>query len=284
MQLPVTQARRQPERTVGTRGEARGAGGARIYWERSGRADGPPLLLIRGLGRSSSYWLEFRSILERERSVLVLDNRGVGRSESPLTGWTTATMADDVAAVLDASGTARLDVFGISLGGMIAQELALRHPDRVNRLVLACTTPGGRKAQKIRPAAAAALARSLTMRFDEAIRYTAPYVIGEAIAASRPEIVETWIHIAASEPRSRRGIAGQLAAGARHSAWNRLRRLELPTLVITGDDDRLMPHSNSQMLARLIAGARLKELRGAPHDFPTERPVETAEAVLDFLG
>jgi pimeloyl-ACP methyl ester carboxylesterase len=262
---------------------ARRRDGTRLYYEVGGREDGAPLVLIRGLGRSSSYWLEFRELLEQERRVLVLDNRGIGRSDTPRLPWGTDAMADDVAEVLIDSGVQRADVFGISLGGMIAQHLALRHPHRVGRLVLACTTPGGRAATRIELRAAAALARSATMPYDEAIRFSAPWVLSPAHLERRPEIVDVWIAIAASEPKSRAGLVGQLLAAARHDASGLLRHLEHEALVFTGDADRLMPPANSHRLAELLPRATLRTVRGAGHDVPTERPEETAELVLEFL-
>ncbi|HJL18131.1 MAG TPA: alpha/beta fold hydrolase [Sandaracinaceae bacterium LLY-WYZ-13_1] len=262
---------------------ARRRGGQRLYYEIGGRADAPPLLLIRGLSRSSSYWLEYRELLERERRVLVLDNRGVGRSDSPRGVWTTEAMADDAAAVLADSGVQRADVFGISLGGMIAQQLALRHPHRVDRLVLACTTPGGRAARRIEPRALAALARTATMPFDEAIRFSAPWALSEPFLARRPEIVDIWVAIAASEPRSRRGQLGQLWAAARHDASPHLRHLAHPTLLLTGDADRLVSPTNSERLEAALPRASMRTLRGAGHDFPTERPEETRDLVMEFL-
>ena len=258
--------------------------GARIYYEVGGRHDGPPLVLIRGLARSSSYWLEVRDRLERERRVIVLDNRGVGRSDCPTPPWSTADMADDVAAVLRESGAQRADVFGISLGGMIAQELALRHPHRVERLILACTTPGGSSAVRIAPLAALALVRAASMgSYAEGLRFSAPWVLSERALRERPEIVDIWIAIAEREPRSRAGVLGQLWAAARHDACELLSAIAHRTLVVTGDADRLIDPKNSAILAARIPDATLRTLRGAGHDFPTERPDETADLVLEFL-
>lgn len=270
--------------TARQKGFARTRDGHRIYFELGGRRDGRPLVLIRGLARSSAYWLEMRELLERERRVLVLDNRGVGRSDTPPLPFGTAAMADDVAAVLAASGVERADVFGISLGGMIAQQLVLRHPHRVERLVLACTTPGGRRAQPIPGLAALALGRAAAMSQAEALQYTAPFVLSEEALRRRPEIVDIWVAIAASEPRSRLGVIGQLLAAATHDAWDLLPFVAHETLVVTGDADRLIPPENSRRLAERIPRSRLQMLRGAGHDFPTERPAETAGLVLDFLG
>lgn len=263
-------------------GFARRPDGGRIYWELSGPEDAPPLLLVRGLGRSASYWLDFRTRLERERRVLVFDNRGVGRSDTPRLFWTTADMADDAARVLAASGIERADVFGISLGGMVSQQLALRHPHRVGHLVLACTSPGGPEAKPISPRAALGLASTARMGPREAQAENARWVLTPGFVAARPDIVETWTRIASGEPKSVRGLLGQVAAAARHDAWRLLPHLRQPTLVITGDEDRLMPPSNSERLAAQLPNASFAWIRGAGHDFPTERPDETADRVLAF--
>lgn len=277
MSAPVTSQDRQ-------KGFGRRPDGLRIYYEVSGPIGAPPIVLIRGLARSSSYWLEMRAMLERERRVLVLDNRGVGRSDTPSRPWATADMADDVALVLRASGIERAHVFGISLGGMIAQELALRHPHRVDRLVLACTTPGGHAAFRTPAKAALALVRAAAMPLADGIRSTARFVLSEEALARRPEIVDVWVAIAESEPRSRAGLVFQLLAAARHDAWDRLPFLRHDTLVVTGDADRLIPSENSMLLAKRIPRARLHTLRGAGHDFPTERPEETARLVLEHTS
>lgn len=257
-------------------------GGPRLYYEVGGPVDAPPLLLIRGLARSSSYWLDFRDLLERERRVVVFDNRGVGRSETSALGFGTEDMADDAAAVLAASGVQRADVLGISLGGMIAQHLAIRHPHRVRRLVLGCTTPGSRTGRPIRREAALALARSAAMPVDQGIRFSAPWVLSPEHLRESPETVEVWVAIATSEPRSRLGVAGQLLAASRHDAAAHLGRVRARTLVVTGDRDRLIDAENSHRLAERLPNAEAVVLRGAAHDFPTERPVETARLVCAF--
>lgn len=277
MSAPVQEITREFERT---RHFARTRDAHRIYYELAGPPEAPPLVLIRGLGRSSSYWLEMRSLLERERRVLVLDNRGVGRSDAPPLPWGTDDMADDVALVLRESGLQRADVFGISLGGMIAQKLALRHPHRVRRLVLGCTTPGGRNARSVPPSAVWALIRAAGMPFEQGIRSTAPFVLSDEALARRPEIIDLWVAIARSEPRSRRGLIGQLLAAAAHDAWDDLPFVRHETLVVTGDADRLIPMENSRLLADRIPRASLVILPGAGHDFPTERPEETARLIL----
>src|SRR5450755_188991 len=113
----------------------------RIYWEESGR--GEPLLLIMGLGYAHQMWFRTRPVLDAEYRTVVFDNRGVGKSDVPAGAYSIAQMAADAASVLDAAHIERARVFGISMGGMIAQEFALSHPERVERLILGCTNCGG---------------------------------------------------------------------------------------------------------------------------------------------
>jgi len=258
--------------------------GLRFYYELSGREDAPAVLLIRGLSRSSRYWYDLRPHLERRARVLVMDNRGVGRSDAPGPGFGTADMADDVAAVLEASGVQRAHVFGISLGGMVAQQLALRHPSRVDRLVLAATTMGGRHAQRASVPAVLAMLRTARMSKADQMRHTAPWVLAPDVLASRPSIVDEWVALAESEPRNRLALLGQMLAGGLHDVSRDVHRIASPTLVLTGDADRLLPMGNSVLLAERIPGARLEVLPGAGHDFPTERPDEVSRRIADFFG
>jgi pimeloyl-ACP methyl ester carboxylesterase len=253
--------------------------GARIFFELRGDL-GPTLVLIRGLGRSGSYWGPLLPLLSARFRLLLIDNRGVGRSDAPRGPYATSDLADDVAHVMDAAGVERAHVFGMSLGGMIAQEVALRHGARVDRLVLGCTTPGGPKARKTeRRAQLVMLAAALGWRTR-----LFPLLVSDASLRARPEIREEWLRLARVEPLRLRGFLGQAAAAQKHDAFDRLARIDRPTLVVTGDDDAIIPHENSRMIADAIPGATLKILPGARHDFTTDQPDASARAILEFLA
>lgn len=256
--------------------------GHRIAYAVRGAPEAPPLLMIRGLARTSRHWGAVLEELEPSFRLVLIDNRGIGKSGVPLLPFSTADMADDAAALLDWLDLDRASVLGVSLGGMIAQELALRHGDRVSRLVLGCTRAGGGTGTPLDWRTALRLVAPMRFPPERAIRETAALILSPDFQRESPQVVDEWVQIARELPPSRRGVLYQLFAAARHDASARLGRLRMPTLVVTGDADVLIHADNSAHLARVIPGARLATLPGAGHDFPTERPRETARLVREF--
>jgi len=226
----------------------------RLYYEVLGDPSLPALVLVRGLARSSRYWGALLPHLAPFRIVLV-DNRGVGRSDATLPPYSSRQLADDIAAVMDAAGLDRAHVFGMSLGGMIVQQLALAHPARVDRLVIGCSTPGGRHAHR------ASIRALLALRDAHDVDRQLAILVSRAT----PELRDLWLAIAHDEPARWRGVLGQVAAGLRH-------------------EDIIIPPANSRLLAERIPNATLVMLPGARHDFTSDRPVESARAIVEFLG
>ena len=245
----------------------------RLYYEVLGDPSLPALVLVRGLARSSRYWGALLPHLAPFRIVLV-DNRGVGRSDATLPPYSSRQLADDIAAVMDAAGLDRAHVFGMSLGGMIVQQLALAHPARVDRLVIGCSTPGGRHAHR------ASIRALLALRDAHDVDRQLAILVSRAT----PELRDLWLAIAHDEPARWRGVLGQVAAGLRQDVFDRLGDITRPTLVITDDDDIIIPPANSRLLAERIPNATLVMLPGARHDFTSDRPVESARAIVEFLG
>lgn len=239
---------------------------------------------MRGLGRSGRYWLRVREVLGGRLRLIVPDNIGVGRSPVPWPPYSTRRMARDLVAVLDHAGLERVNVFGISLGGMIAQRLVIDHPGRVNRLVLGCTSAGGRWGPRVQLAGVLGIARAMTLPPARAARHMAPRLVSPAFLGEHPEVADEWARLAVEEPVTPRGLVGQITAALRHDARRELAGVRTPTLVVTGDRDDMIHPSESGRIARTMPNARLVVLPGVGHDFPTEAPEATARLLCEFLG
>lgn len=265
--------------------------GVAIYYEVQGGA-GDPVLLLMGLGTDAHGW-EFQvpAFAARHRVILV-DNRGVGRSGKPAPPYSIAEMAEDARAVLDAVGAPRAHVVGLSMGGMIAQELALAHPARVGALVLAATY--ARPGDGVRRAAEGAPVRSpfgaLAGGFDlstidvrQVFGYLMPLVLSPAFLVDKREWLRDFFARSMGYGVSMDGIIGQVTAALAHDATARLPSLRAPTLVLTGAGDRLVPPRHSEELARLIPGAELVTIEEAPHGLHMELPERFNDTALGFL-
>ncbi|HET6817431.1 MAG TPA: alpha/beta hydrolase [Mycobacteriales bacterium] len=257
------------------------SGDASLWWDEQGAGD-PPLLLIQGLGYTADMWHRILPGLASARRVVLFDNRGVGRSSVPEPPWTVEQLADDAIAVLDEAGGAQAHVFGVSMGGLIAQEVALRHPDRVASLVLGCTHPGGREAARMDPDAAAMLMDRVPKSARAAIDASLPFVY----AAGTPrEAIDADVEVRLRYPLRAKAYWGQLDAMRRHQGtFGRLAEIRVSTLVLHGDADRLVQPANASLIAEAIPGAKLQWLHGASHVFWTDQPDQTVSEINDFLG
>jgi len=251
-----------------------------IHCDTYGDEAKPPLLLIMGLAVSSRAWDRLPRLLCGDFHVVVFDNRGTGRSSRRGWMYRMRDLADDAAAVLDALGIAQADVFGISMGGMIAQELVLRHPARVRRLALGATFASFRKGQRasIRNVFELVLG-NLRLRRAETL---ARLLTSSAWHAGNPGRGAQWVRDA--EHTAFRFALAQSWAIVRHHTMTRLSQIRAPTLVLTGDEDRVVPARNSEVLAHSIPGAKLLILRGAGHVFPLEREQETVAALREHFS
>lgn len=253
--------------------------GTKIYWDEEGNGD--PLLLIMGLGYPSIAWYRTRPVLAREFRTIAFDNRGVGRSEMPPGPYPIPLMASDAAAVLDAAGVESAHIFGISMGGMIAQEFALQYPKRVRSLVLGCTAAGGPHAVRAEPEATQMLMARGSMTREEAARAAVPFIydpgtpqslIEEDIDKRRP-----WFPHPDAYNAQLQGIFAW-------EAYSRLSNIATPTLVIHGERDRLVAPGNAKLISEKIPGARLVMIPHASHIFTTDQPKAAHQAILEFLG
>lgn len=255
--------------------------GTSIHYEIHGA--GAPVLLIMGLGSNAYGWARAIPWLAERYRTIAFDNRGTGRSGIPAGAYAIAQMADDAAAVLDAAGHETAHVVGASLGGMIAQRFALRFPRRLRSLALLCTTPGG--AQAARPAADVAL--GLVEGGDDpatVYRRSAWFLYGDDTRANHPERIEEDLVNRSRIPTSPQGYLGQLAAAMEHDAWDELPSIAVPTLVVHGDADLLVPTENGRLLAAQIPDAELVLIPGAGHMLQADGGDRLRSVLLEFLG
>jgi pimeloyl-ACP methyl ester carboxylesterase len=217
-------------------------------------------------------WWRTVPVLAESFRVLTFDHRGMGRSGHSPWPYTVSQMADDAVAVLEAAGVERAHVYGISLGGMVAQELALRHPDRLHGLVLGATTAGGPGAVLARPEPLGFFVRAGAMGPEEAEWAAVPYNYGVATRREHGERIAQDIARRVLHTTDTLAYVHQVAAAAGHNTVRRLHEIAAPTLVVHGADDVVVPPTNGRFLARAIRGAELRLWPGAGHVFMTDEP------------
>ncbi len=251
--------------------------GTSLYWEEYGI--GPPVLLIMGLSFTHQMWFRVLPTLASRFRVILFDNRGVGLSGVPNGPYTMRQMARDAAAVLDAAGASSAHVIGASMGGMIAQELALSFPARVRSLLLACTSHGG-----------------LLARWP---RFVPPRGVkwGDAERRARELAVVPWLYspstpidriredleVQCCSPLTYKGFINQFAGILLWSSYLRLPAIRVPTLVVHGDSDRLVPPGNGRVVAARIPGAHFHLIHDAGHILTTDQPDACRRLLIEFL-
>jgi len=245
---------------------------------------GDPLVLVMGFGGDHLAWgLQLPAFAARHR-VIAFDNRGVGQTDVPDAPYTTAMMADDTVGLMDALGIERAHVCGVSMGGMIAQEIALRHPGRVRTLQLHATLarPDGYMH------ALSGVWRELRPRLDREqwLRQLALWLFAPVTYAERPEFVELVLQNALANPypQSLVGFYRQGEAVRAHDTLERLADIRCPTLVTVAEHDALVPPRFSHQIARRVAGAEMKTLADAGHAYMWERPDAFNAMCLEFLA
>lgn len=262
------------------------ANGIRLYYEATG--EGEPLVLITGLSYPLWYWHRLAPLLAERFQVITFDNRGVGQSASPPGPYSAQMMAADTAGLLDALGLDRAHVLGHSMGGFIAQALALDHPQRVNRLILASTNFGGPRHVPPSPEAMAVLT---DLSGDPVERFMRGLKVSTApgFAEANAPFVQHWLEYRAQNPIDPAAYQAQLAVGlgllAAEAAFDGLLpHIEAPTLLLWGEHDATVPPANAELMSAQIPNSTVTILPGAGHHFPIEVPQEAARAIIDFLS
>ena len=255
-----------------------------LYYERRGA--GEPLLLIQGLGGNSLHWGEgFLGGLEDSFELILFDNRGAGRSGPLGEGeHTIADLASDALGLLDALEIESAHVVGISMGGMVAQEVVLAAPQRVKTLTLGCTFPGGPEAKMTDMEVVGLLAEAVLSGDDERTLRVGYEVMIAAEYGAQEGAYELYSELAGQYRAPIPVLMAQLAAIMGHDTSERLGDVAVPTLVIHGTEDRLMAVCNGELIARLIPGAQLELLDGSGHMFFWEQPERSAQLVREHAS
>ena len=259
--------------------------GINLYYELHG--SGPLVVLIPGLGYDG--WMYSRMIpgLAEQFQVISIDNRGSGLSDKPAGPYTAQMLAADVIGLLDEFGAAKAHILGHSMGGFIAQALAIDYPERVDRLVLSATNFGGPHHIPITPPAMAVLT---DVSGDPIERLRRGIAISTApdFAENNAEFVESWLQYRVAHPIDPAGYQAQLAIGLgllseAASFEHKLGRVTAPTLLLFGEHDVVVPPGNAELLAAKLPHARVEILPNAGHVFPFETPEAANQAITRFL-
>lgn len=252
--------------------------GTKIWWEALS-GSGSPVLIIQGLGYPSDASWRLLPALTTRHQVILMDNRGVGRSDIPSTDFSIPDMAADAAAVIEAAQLGPVHVLGLSMGGLIAQELALTCPELVRTLIIGCSSPGGREAVYADDEVREMLTEISDLSAPEAAYKAARVIYAEntdeaAIAAD--------IRVRMKRPTTRKGYLKQLSAIGRYEgSLSRLDTLAHPVLILHGSADRLVPPENAVILHASIPHSQLKLIPSAGHVFTTD---DTESTVREFLA
>jgi len=255
--------------------------GVELAYELQGSGD--PVVMIHGAQGDRSMFAAIAPTFAQHFQVLTFDQRGSGQSEKPDMDYSTAMLTDDTAALMDQVGFSSAHIIGVSMGGMIAQEFALRHSNRVRRLVLGCTTPGGLHSVRLGGEALARAYSTQPMSAEERGRALAEACFTKGYIDQHPQIIPAMIEARRQRPIDPIALDHRMKAAYAHDTYDRLPQIACPTLVITGKDDMLISWENSRILAERIPNATLVVLEPAGHLFWGEQPEKSQTEILGFL-
>ena len=256
--------------------------GVELAYELQGA--GAPLVMIHGAQGDQSMFAAITPPFAGQFQVLTFDQRGSGLSEKPDMAYSMAMFADDTAALMEHVGFASAHILGVSMGGMIAQEFALRHPQKTRSLVLGCTTPGGPHSVSLSGGALAKAYSTQQMSAEERGRLLAEACFTKGYIEKHPGIIPAMIESRRQRPIDPVALGHRMKAVYAHDTYDRLPQIACPTLVITGKDDVLISWENSRILAERIPDAKFVLLEPAGHLFWGEQPEQSRKAILSFLS
>jgi len=252
-----------------------------IYYEVHGKGD--PFVLIMGLRRNAEWWYGQIPALSKHFKILVFDNRGAGRSDKPKMDYSIRLFADDTAELMKSLNIKRAHVLGVSMGGYIAQELAINYPGMVRSLVLGCTSAGGERALLMSPERMKKFIANEGLTPEQILQKDMDIYFSDKFIKDHPVKIKEFIEISLRYYQPPDAFERQFAACLKHDTINRLNRVHVPTLIISGDDDPLVPPENSRILGELMPHAELKYFHGCRHCFFIEEADQFNQRVLSFL-
>ena len=252
-----------------------------IYYEFHGQ--GEPLVLIMGLRRNIEWWYRQVPDLSKHFKVLVFDNRGAGRTEKPVMDYSIRLFADDTAALMESLDIKKAHILGVSMGGYIAQELAINYPGRVRSLILGCTSAGGERAVLMSPERLKKITANEGLIPEQILRKDMDIYFSDHFIRGNLEKIKEFVSISLRYYQPPDTFLRQFAACLKHDTVNRLNRVTVPTLITSGDDDPLVPPENSRILKELIPHAELIFFPGKRHCFFMEEAERFNEKVIHFF-
>ena len=257
--------------------------GIEIYYQITG--NGPPLTLIMGLGCSARQWQWMLPVLSSSFQVITFDNRGVGRTSKPDMEYTTDLFAEDACALLNTLGIEKTHMFGVSVGGMIAQKFALKFPAMVDRLVLGCTMPNFYHLPP-KEEDSERLQESQVLPLEKSLDVMMGLFLTEHFRKEHPDQAAKLkeIMIIEREEQGQDAFLRQLAAALKHDTLDQVKNITAPTLVITGDSDPMAPVQNARFLAEKIPNSTLVEIPEMRHAFWVESFKESSDIIIKFLS
>ncbi len=259
-------------------------GDINMYYEVHG--EGFPLVMIMGLSADVNWWDPlFIKEVSKEFKVVVFDNRGAGRSDKPKVEYTIRMFADDTVKLMDTLNIGKAHILGVSMGGMIAQEIAINYPERVEKLVLCVTSPGGSKAIPPSQEVISLLASDRSkIPPEDLARATLSLLYPEEYLKTHPEVAELTVKRISMYMIPPDAYMRQLNAVMNFDAYDRLNNIKAPTLVVSGGKDILVPPENGKILAEAILNAKLVIFENAGHGLIAQEREAFTQLLLDFLS
>ena len=246
---------------------------------------GEPLILICGYSAVKETWGPIINGLSRHLRVITFDNRGVGGTTVPSKPYTLSDMAGDVIGLMDVLELQTAHIMGVSMGGLITQLLALDYPQRIKSIALGCTTHGGKKAISADKKVMQLLAKTADPAIlpQDSLREKVKVLYSPEFIKKYNKVLDGIVSMGLQHYPTPQGAAGQMKALSYFNARERLVNIKCPALVLTGDQDQMMPPENSYLLASKIPDARLHIIKGAGHSFFQENSEETLRILTDFI-